>query len=199
MTWMLSSTGKVIDLLAPYNSIAPLTVGEIAHSLSTINRFTGHAVRPYSVAEHSLLVADIVEQQLGLGVLAVLGALLHDAHEIVCNDQSTPTKQVIGRPWYDFEHEWEHAFHKVFGLVEVFATYGSAIKRADLIALATEKRDLMPPGGQPWACLAGIEPLPHINLRDRDHFTWQDWRTAFEDRFHELQFAHQHYTRKATA
>ncbi len=35
-----------------------------------------------------------------------------------------------------------------------------AIKRADLIALATEKRDLMPNSVEPWVYLVGIEELP---------------------------------------
>ncbi|MFM2088212.1 MAG: hypothetical protein RLZZ237_3081, partial [Pseudomonadota bacterium] len=36
------------------------------------------------------------------------------------------------------------------------------IKRADLIALATEKRDLMPHSVERWAYLDGIAPLPAI-------------------------------------
>lgn len=189
MSWTLSSTGRVIDLTNHMQSAAGLSVGEIAHSLANINRYTGHALRPISVAEHSLLVCDIVEQQLGLGVHAQLAALMHDAHECVCNDQSTPSKRQIGVAWHTFEAEWEHAFHKAFGLTAVFASYGSAIKRADLIALATERRDLVHPGGPQWASLAGVEPLQGVNLRDRDGFTWQDWRQAFEDRYAELDFA----------
>ena len=34
------------------------------------------------------------------------------------------------------------------------------IKRADLIALATEKRDLMPHSAERWAYLDNIRPLP---------------------------------------
>jgi len=189
MIWTLSSIGRVIDLTAHVQTAACLSVGEIAHSLATINRYTGHALRPISVAEHSLLVCDIVEQQLGLGVHAQVAGLMHDAHECVCNDQSTPSKRQIGAAWHAFEGEWERAFHKAFGLTTVFDTYGSAIKRADLIALATERRDLMHPGGPQWASLAGVEPLKGVDLRDRDGFTWQDWRQAFEDRYAELDFA----------
>ena len=35
-----------------------------------------------------------------------------------------------------------------------------AIKRADLIALATEKRDLMPRSCESWSALNGVAPLP---------------------------------------
>ena len=50
----------------------------------------------------------------------------------------------------------------------IAATYGldfsdyAPIKRADLIALATEKRDLMPHSAERWAYLDGIAPLPGI-------------------------------------
>lgn len=194
MSWGLSSGGRVIDLTTPLDTAARLTVGEIAHSLATINRYTGHALRPISVAEHSLLVSDIIERELGLGVHAQMAGLMHDAHECVCSDQSSPTKQMLGAAWHDFEREWEHAFHKAFGLCEAFACYGPAVKRADLMALATERRDLMHPGGPPWPSLDGIPPQAGVQLRDRDGFTRQDWRSAFEDRYGELLYAMQQPT-----
>ena len=36
----------------------------------------------------------------------------------------------------------------------------ASVKHADLVALATEKRDLMPRPQEPWPCLAGIELAP---------------------------------------
>lgn len=36
----------------------------------------------------------------------------------------------------------------------------ASVKHADLVALATEKRDLMPAHPEPWPCLADIEPHP---------------------------------------
>jgi hypothetical protein len=37
-----------------------------------------------------------------------------------------------------------------------------AIKRADMVALATEKRDLMPYSTEAWSYLEGIDALPDI-------------------------------------
>lgn len=36
----------------------------------------------------------------------------------------------------------------------------ASVKHADLVALATEKRDLMPHHPEPWPCLDGIDPHP---------------------------------------
>lgn len=192
MTCMTTAQGHSLNLLAPLDEPRAWHIGTIAHSLACINRYTGHAVRPISVAEHSLLVCDIVAQDFHLGVHAQLAALMHDAHEAACNDVCTPAKQAIGQAWADFERELEHAVHTVFGLHEAYRVFGAVIRRADLIALATERRDLLPPGLEPWPCLQGVQPLPWLNLREHDAMTWQDWRAAFEDRFQELEFAREH-------
>ena len=189
MSWVLTSEGQVVALDAPLANPGALTITAIAHSLAMINRFTGHTVRPYSVAEHSLLVCDIVEHHLHLGVHAQLAALMHDAHECITNDLSTPAKAIVGDGWRSFEADWEHGVHTLYALRLSFDAFGPAIRHADLIALATERRDLMHPGGPAWPSLHGIEPLQGLNLRDRDGFAWDDWRQAFLDRYHELDFA----------
>jgi 5'-deoxynucleotidase YfbR-like HD superfamily hydrolase len=192
MTCMTTAYGHTLNLLAPLDEPAAWQIGTLAHSLACINRYTGHAARPISVAEHSLLVCDIVEIEMHLGIHAQMAALLHDAHESACNDLSTPAKQAIGPAWDGFETEQERAVRTVYGLHEAYRVFGAAIKRADLIALATEKRDLLPPGGPEWECLRGVQPLNWLNLREQDGMSWQDWRAAFEDRFQTLEFAREH-------
>lgn len=189
MSWVLTSLGQQVHLDAPLRNPGALSIRAVAHSLACINRFTGHALRPVSVAEHSLLVCDIVERQLHLGIHAQLAALLHDAHECITNDVATPVKHEVGASWHQFEQDWEHALHTLYALRPAFALYGADIRRADRIALATERRDLMHPGGPAWDSLQDVAPLEGVNLRDRDRFTWQDWRQAFEDRYLELDFA----------
>ena len=58
MTWQLTHTGREhhLDHAAHPDTTPPIV--EIAWSLAHINRYNGHALRAYSVAEHSLLVAD---------------------------------------------------------------------------------------------------------------------------------------------
>lgn len=165
-----------------------LNSANVAHSLACINRFTGHAVRPYSVAEHSLLVEQILVTELNCtNTQALMAGLYHDAHEVLCGDTSTPMKLAVGPAWDAVEHPLREAVLRHFGLFGYAETWARLIKRADLIALATERRDLLPLVTEPWPCLQGIEPVQGINLAERS-FDWEDWRRAFEDRSAELAF-----------
>ena len=68
---------------------------------------------------------------------------------------------------------------KAFGVS--FRDY-APIKRADLIALATEKRDLMPYSTEDWDYLQGIEPLPEV-IRPMSPM---EAKVAFLDRYSTL-------------
>jgi hypothetical protein len=163
----------------------------VAHSLSLINRFNGHTCRPYSVAEHSLLVCELVEQA-GHGVHLQLAALVHDAHEYIVGDVATPLKPYM-TGWYALEHAGSESLRACMGYRAVSPKDAAAIKRADLIALATEKRDLLPKptaSSQPWPCLEGVEPSHRHNLmalnRTVPAANWEHWRDTFLDKYHEL-------------
>lgn len=190
MSWIVTAAGDELSMHRP----APghITALSVAWALSQINRFNGHCIRPYSVAEHSLLVADIAEQELGLDVHGQFAALMHDAHEAFCGDMHTPGKHMLGTPWHHWEHRWETTVRAAFTTATACAQHHAAIKQADLIALATERRDLLHPRATtPWACLQGIEPLQRVHLHDRTRraMDWEDWRDRWLDRYHELDFA----------
>ena len=187
--------GNWIDLTAP--APGTITAADISHALSLINRWCGHTCRPYSVAEHSLLVAEIVERELGGDVHAQLAALLHDAHEAFIGDISTPAKRALADAdnadaWGAFEALHTRATRRAFAVVDSSKRYGHLIKQADAIALATEWRDLMPSKGQALpGCTA--EPVGWVRLMsdERRRMSWADWRQAFADRLDELDFARQ--------
>lgn len=161
---------------------------EIAHSLAQINRYTGHASRPYSVAEHSLLVCMFAKAD-GASNALCFAALMHDAHESIVGDMSSQVKIEIGEVWAAFE--WKHQRHLLeqYDLLEVYAEHKAAIKRWDLMALATERRDLMAytPGiSTPWPVLdtAGAQVLPeaiNLNAKQRQLNTWETWAWLFEN------------------
>lgn len=155
VTWIQTYTGIAYDLQNPDpNSI---NIQDVAHALSQINRFTGHTREPYSVAQHSVLVAGILQEQ-GESTGVIRAGLLHDAHEAYIGDMSSPVKSELGQmsrdtPWGELEERHARAMQTRFWFVPC-----QKVKRADLIALVTEARDFLGPAPKPWGMNA--EPLP---------------------------------------
>ena len=194
--WILTQAGQD----QPITGSALLITGAmprievIAHSLGQINRFTGHASRPYSVAEHSVLVCDILAG-MGHGPHAQLAGLMHDAHECVCGDVASPVKWAIGTAWIALENPLALLMRKHYHLQAAYTGNRQHIKRADLIALATERRDLMrfaPTVNLPWPILdtPGAEVLPmenvDLNTPVRAAISWRHHRDAFLERYQVL-------------
>ena len=127
-----------------------IAIEDIAHGLAFQCRFNGQTHEFYSVAQHSLAVSSLVPTDLRLA------ALLHDAAEAYLGDMVKPLKVLLPE-FAAIEDKVSALIAAAFGID--FSNYGP-IKRADLIALATEKRDLMPHSAERWTYLDGIAPLP---------------------------------------
>lgn len=84
--FIITYTGRKVF---PFN-IKPedLCIEDIAHALSNKCRFTGHTKDFYSVAQHSLLVAE----ECALLISSSLWGLLHDAGEAYLPDVATGLK-----------------------------------------------------------------------------------------------------------
>lgn len=148
MTWILTARGKHFDYLDPRPE--DIDILDIAQGLANECRFGGHTRAFYSVAQHAWLASHIVPAE------HALEALLHDASEAWCKDIPLPLKLLL--PDYrDIEARVDHMVRAVFGLPLAMSP---AVKQADLILLATERRDLMPADDTPWPILDGIDPLP---------------------------------------
>jgi hypothetical protein len=188
-SWMLTSTGHVFDLRTPHHR--DVMLADVAHSLAQINRYTGHARRPYSVAEHSLLVLDILERQGINDVHAQFAGLMHDAHEIYTGDVPPMHKQLLGDAWAQLEARCEATMRTAFALHAAFANHGWQVKCADMIALATEREQLMPPGGPCWPTLLHVQPVGWVDLMSSERLAmqWHDWRDRFKDAADALDFA----------
>ncbi len=188
---MVTACGNEVDLRYP--QVKTITLADISHHLAQINRFTGACRRPYSVAEHSLLVLEIVERVMPMNVHGKLAALMHDAHEAYTTDLSTPAKGQVGEGWAHFEGRLQRAVLCAFGLHTATHKHATAIKQADLIALATERAQLLPtgPGISLWPCLVHVQPVQWVNLMspERCAMTWADWRDRFKDAADSLDFA----------
>lgn len=148
MSTILTFSGLTIDLMAP--DVDKLKLLDIAHALSNLCRFTGHVRTFYSVAEHSIHCSRIVEPQ------DALCALLHDATEAYLGDVASPLKRLL--PHYKIlEKNMWFAIATRFELPSIMP---AAVKHADMVMLATERRDLMPDSGEIWTDLTGVTPLP---------------------------------------
>ncbi len=77
-------TGRKIDLM----DVKPndISIVDIAWGLSMQNRFNGQILKPYSVAHHSILVANLLDQEYKAE------ALMHDAAEAYIGDLIKPIK-----------------------------------------------------------------------------------------------------------
>jgi hypothetical protein len=150
-TWIQTYTGRAFDLLNPDPSV--ICVEDIAHHLALINRFTGASRVGYTVAQHSVRVAQLLPARLRLA------GLLHDAAEAYTGDWSSPLKMAVRAVCTDVLERIhlpiECAVEARFGL-ELTLDDRVEIKRADLVMLATERRDLMGPSPRPdWAAASG--------------------------------------------
>ncbi len=120
--WLLDAKPKEIHLQ------------DIAHSLSLLCRFNGHVRKFYSVAQHSILVSEIVPEEY------MLQALLHDATEAYLGDVVSPLKPFLEN-YVEIENNLAKVIARRFGY-RITEKSHRIIKWADKTLLATEGRDM---------------------------------------------------------
>jgi hypothetical protein len=110
-------------------------LGDIGHALSNICRFGGHCSKFYSVAQHSVLVAEQMP-----GSILARAALLHDAPEAFLGDMIRSVKCIL--PHYQgLEKRFWTSIAKQYGLPYKLP---ELVKLADNRMLVTEKRAFFP-------------------------------------------------------
>lgn len=118
---LVTSRGDIISLLG---EIKP-HIRDIARSLSRISRYTGHS-KTYSVAQHSVFVSELCPPQFAYQ------GLMHDAHEAITGDVSTPFKEVMEHHhpgwWRELEAHYAAKVRKHYGLPE---SLNGVVKDAD--------------------------------------------------------------------
>lgn len=144
--WFLTAEGRQYYYDDPEHY--PYTISEIAHSLGHMCRYAGHINYSYSVGQHSVFVARVVEDALlKMGepdhVVRPIcrAALLHDASEAFLVDIPRPMKRLPEMAGYRaMEERHQRAIMRYFGLEQHHEL--DVIKEADNQLLVTEKRDL---------------------------------------------------------
>lgn len=145
-----------------------LCIEDIAHSLALENRYSGATRVPYSVAEHSVRVAEYVRARAVNAHWdaervrnATLAGLLHDGSEgLGWKDIARPLKyHPKMRDYREGCKNCQQVVWDAFGAV-VTEDVLRLVKEADNVLLATEKRDLLKPSSIPWGPLP--DPLPDV-------------------------------------
>ena len=142
--WQRMLSGRRLDLLEP--SPSDIEIEDIAHGLARVARWNGQTKgsHAFSVAQHSLVVVDIVSaREPNFSSQWKLAALLHDAPEYVVGDLISPFKSAIGLDYKAFERRLLAAIHLRFGIPAGLPLEVSiAIKDADRIAAFYEATGL---------------------------------------------------------
>lgn len=208
--WMLTGTGRIYDLLCPRADIIDFE-RDVPEGLARTARFAGQVpAGPYSVAQHLVLGTDAILATGKPDAWAVAQAfLLHDAHEHILGDETTPFQDALA--WLagdlatteDIEPEIaERLVHGAFSELKrrsdlaIHAAAGLAfplpreirdqVKAWDLGMLATERLHLLPRTSKRWA--DAVEDAQPVRLRGRIRvWPWpeaaDEWRLRFRTLF----------------
>jgi 5'-deoxynucleotidase YfbR-like HD superfamily hydrolase len=133
--WQRMLSGRRLDLLDP--SPLDVEISDIAHGLARVARWNGQTSgdHAFSVAQHCLVVEDILRRIAPSTADELLVALLHDAPEYVIGDMISPFKSVVGGGYKTVEKRLEAAIHLRFGLpAHAPRQLKDNIKKADTIA-----------------------------------------------------------------
>jgi hypothetical protein len=164
MISMQSKNGRVIDLVHP--RAADVDFEEIAHALSHINRYAGHAEKPASAALHALILFDAAEER------DRAYALLRDAHRAYLGDGFEPAALAladvagglggaacVATAIAVLKDRHHAAICEAAGVPSPSPEARERIERADLVALRTERRDFLGGSARSIGAEIGRQPL----------------------------------------
>lgn len=158
---------------------AEVRPADLAHALALINRYAGHTVRPYSVAEHSCLLASWFIRHAPQRLELARWALLHDAVEAYLVDIPRPVKGALGNGYRRLECGVMHAVALRFGLLaEVSAAdlglgrvpMPPVVKEADTRIIRDEMRALFADHWDPLPVL----PVQALGVRIHPSCPWRE-------------------------
>lgn len=159
--WVLLRSGRRLDLFAPRPDA--WTDEDLAMSLARVPRWAGQSRwdRPLTVAQHSLLVLALREQEEGqLHPAVALRELLHDADEAWLGEVLRPVKPCLGEGYQALVCGLQAAIAARYRLPPWTAPAYAAHKRADHIAAASEAVHVIGWQMREVAEVLGIQAVP---------------------------------------
>jgi hypothetical protein len=166
-SWILTFTGKKFFPLDPKPE--DICIEDIAHALALTCRYNGHSREFYSVAQHAEIMSYLPGDPRWL--------LMHDAAEAYLSDVPRPIKPMLP----EFRTIEDTILAVIGGKYGLGDPDHKNIKHADMVMLATEKRDVLLPCPD-WPLILP-DPLPlKINP-----WPWQIAEEMFLDRVKELK------------
>lgn len=154
--WMQTASGKAFFLADPRPE--EVDVHDIAHALANQARYNGHTQKFYSVAQHAVLVSSWMMQD-GWSPSACYAGLHHDSAEAYTGDVPSYLKHIVPE-FKVVEQRVEEAVNIALGSAPEYGL-AATIKNYDLLALATEKRDVLGPNNSEFTW--GDMPAPRAN------------------------------------
>lgn len=154
--WIETRSGESVSLIAPGENMIHLE--DIAHGLAHTCRFGGQCAQFYSVAEHSIIVANHYAETITddfFNARTMFAMIMHDAAEAYIGDVTSPLKALL--PDYrQIEARISAAIASRFDVDQ--SPYTTAqIERCDRQVLALEKIKVMR-SSRDWSMLTGVIP-----------------------------------------
>lgn len=161
------ATGAIFDPLNP--SVEQIEMGGILHHLAMLSRWGGNVQFPYSILQHSLIVAEAMENPAER-----IYGLIHDAPEALLGaDIISPTKLLLYRVGADvnaLERQYMHFICRQLDIPAASAEIARRVHEADMRARRTELRDVVAnPAGIP----CDVPPLPRT-------IKYENWALTLE-------------------
>lgn len=153
LDWMHTSLGLRMYPEAPVHK--NIAISDIANGLALICRYGGQGdvYKFYSVAEHSVLLAQYALEDVGS--FAAMYVLLHDASEAYLGDLVPAVKNAVGSSYAVLEDAIMNDIMRKYSAHHDFRDYAKTIDRR---IVPTEKAALMR-HPRPWPSDAA-DPLP---------------------------------------
>lgn len=167
-TWINVFSGRQFYPMAP--RAEDIDIVDIAHSLSRTCRYTGHSLRHYSVAEHSVRVAEAVKN-LGHDDAAQAFACLHDAAEAYLADVASPVRRTPEMAAFnEADTRLQTVINHHYGLR---GAQPDIVKHVDrlIITVESERREIVPNKNAEWRSPV----LSAAEQRAFDATPWGSW------------------------